>query len=59
MAGITLAQAETELDHWLTVLGSMGATSSYGLDTRSKSNVPLDQIQAQIEFWDEVVDLRK
>jgi hypothetical protein len=56
MAGITLAQAETQLSNWLAAMESISASQSYtisvGTDTRTLTRANLADVQRQVEYWD-------
>lgn len=58
MAGITLAQAETQLSAWLTASEKVATGQSYtipGPAGRTVTRVDADLIQSQITFWDNQV----
>lgn len=56
MAGITVAQAETNLALWLAASAKVAAGQSYsyssGTTTRQLTNADAAEIQSMIEFWD-------
>ena len=57
MAGITLTQAETNLNKWIEASESVALGQSYSMsspDGRAKSltKADADKIQGMIEFWD-------
>ena len=52
MAGITLAQAQEQLDTWLAASTAVSAKQRYRIGDRELVYADLAAIQAQIEFWD-------
>lgn len=56
MAGITLAQAETQLAAWLAALEKISVGQSYtittGTGSRSLTRANLADVQQQVEYWD-------
>lgn len=57
MAGITKAQAETNLEKWIAASEAVASGQAYSMtspDGRSKSltKADADKIQSMIEFWD-------
>ena len=59
MAGITLAQAETQLANWLAALekisGGQSYTISTGAGSRTVQRADLESVQAQVTYWDNQV----
>lgn len=59
MAGITLAQAETQLANWLTALERISSNQSYSISTgggsRTVQRADLADVQAQVDYWDRQV----
>ncbi len=55
MAGITLAQAETQLAAWLAASTAVTSGQSYTIGTRQLTRVNSKEILEQIEFWDSKV----
>lgn len=51
MAGITLLQAQTQLDAHLAASIAVMAGQRYKIADRELQRAPLDQIQRGIEFW--------
>ena len=51
MAGITLAQAQANLDAANTALLAAMSVKSYTIAGRSKTNQDINALQAQVEFW--------
>jgi len=56
MAGITLAQAETQLAAWLAASEAIATGQSYTISTgagsRTLQRADLEAVQAQIQYWD-------
>lgn len=56
MAGITLAQAQAQLDAWLTASSVVATSQSYEIDTgngsRKLTRADAAEIRQQIAFWD-------
>lgn len=56
MAGITLAQAETQLAAWLAASEAIATGQSYTISTgagsRNLQRADLADVQAQIQYWD-------
>lgn len=52
MAGITLAQAETQLAAWIAASTAVAGGQSYSIAGRSLSRVDAGEIRDQITFWD-------
>lgn len=52
MAGITLAQAETQLAAWLAASSAVATGQSYSIAGRSLSRVDAGEIREQITYWD-------
>jgi hypothetical protein len=52
MAGITLAQAETQLAAWLAASSAVATGQSYSIAGRSLSRVDAGEIRDQITYWD-------
>lgn len=59
MAGITLEQAQAQLDLWLQASTAVSAGQEYRIDTgngsRSLRRADAAEIRQQIEFWDQKV----
>jgi hypothetical protein len=55
MAGITLLQAQTQLDAHLAALSAALSSQRYKINDRELQRAPLEQIQAGIEFWNRQV----
>jgi hypothetical protein len=52
MAGITLAQAESQLTAWIAASTAVAGGQSYTINGRSMTRADARAIQEQIEFWD-------
>lgn len=56
MAGITLQQAQKQLDNWLTASEAVAKGQSYTISTasgsRSLTRANASEILKQIQFWD-------
>lgn len=57
MAGITLANAEAQLQLWLDASAKVAAKQSYSIAGRSLTLADLGEINRQIKFWDDKVKL--
>lgn len=55
MAGLTLAQAQAQLDTWIAASTAVASGQSYSIAGRSLSRVDAGEIQRQIVFWDSKV----
>jgi len=55
MAGITLAQAQTQLSNWIAASTNVAAGQSYSIAGRSMTRVDTAEIQKQIIYWDRQV----
>jgi hypothetical protein len=51
MAGITLAQAQAQLDAWLAASTAVSQGQSYSVAGRSLTRVNAGEINDQIKFW--------
>lgn len=52
MAGITLAQAETQLTAWLAASEAVASNQSYTIAGRSLTRADASHILKQVEYWD-------
>lgn len=56
MAGITLAQAQAQLDTWLTANSAVASGQEYEIDTgsgrRRLRRADAAEIRQQIDYWD-------
>jgi len=52
MAGITLANAEAQLQLWLTASEKVASGQEYRMGDRWLRRSDADHIQSMIEFWD-------
>lgn len=57
MAGITLLQAQTQLDAHLAAQSAALSSQRYKISDRELQRAPLEQIQAGIEYWNRQVML--
>ncbi|RWC47965.1 MAG: hypothetical protein EOS55_13960 [Mesorhizobium sp.] len=57
MAGITLADAQAQLQLWLAASTKVAAKQSYSIAGRSLTLADLADINQQIKFWDDKVKL--
>lgn len=55
MAGITLAQAETQLTNWLAASAAVASNQEYRIGDRMLRRVDADEIRQQVAFWDSKV----
>lgn len=56
MAGITLDQAQAQLDAWIAANTAVAAGQSYSIGGRSLTRVNAAEIINQIEFWERKVN---
>ena len=52
MAGITLAQSESQLAVWIEASTAVAAGQSYSIAGRSLNRANASEIRQNIEFWD-------
>lgn len=52
MAGITLAQAQAQLDAWLAASLAIASNQSYTIGMRTLTRADAKDVQAQITFWE-------
>lgn len=61
MAGITLEQAQAQLDSWLAASTAVAASQSYEIDTgngrRKLTRADAEQVQKMIVYWQNQVNL--
>lgn len=55
MAGITLAQAETQLTAWLDADTAVAAGQAYSIGGRSLTRANAKEIRENIAYWDKQV----
>lgn len=59
MAGITLAQAQAQLDTWLAASTAVASSQSYSIQTetgqRQLTRANAAEIQQQVKFWNQMV----
>ena len=55
MAGITSAQAETQLALWIAADAALAAGQSYRLGERQLTRVDAEQVRANIVYWENKV----
>ncbi|AWI57175.1 DUF6148 family protein [Sinorhizobium fredii] len=55
MAGITLAQAQAQLDLWLNADAAVARKQSYSIAGRSLTLADASDIRANIEYWNSMV----
>lgn len=51
MAGITLAEAESQLALWVAASTAVASGQSYSIKDRSLSRVDAQEIRNQIDYW--------
>jgi len=51
MAGITLTQAQTQLDAWIAASLKVAQGQSYTIGSRSLTRADAEDIQAMITYW--------
>ena len=52
MAGITAAQAETQLALWIAADAALAAGQSYRIGERQLTRVDAEQVRANIGYWE-------
>jgi hypothetical protein len=52
MAGITITQANAQLDSWLTASTAVATGQSYSIGGRSLTRANAKEIRENITFWD-------
>lgn len=52
MAGITLAQAQAQLDSWIAADTAVATGQSYSIGGRTLSRANAKEIRENIEYWD-------
>lgn len=57
MAGITLVQAQAQLDAWIAASLAVASSQSYSIGGRSLSRANASEINDQIVFWENKVKL--
>lgn len=57
MAGITLAQAETQLGLWLEADAAVANNQSYSINGRSLTRADAATISEKIDFWQAKVSI--
>lgn len=55
MAGITAAQAETQLALWIAADAALAAGQSYRIGERQLTRVDAEQVRANIVYWENKV----
>ena len=55
MAGITLAQAQTQLNTWLAADTAVATGQSYTIGNRALTRANAKEIRENITYWDEQV----
>ncbi len=55
MAGITLAQAETNLAAWLAASEAVAKSQAYSIAGRTLTRTNAAEIREQIDYWDKKV----
>ena len=52
MAGITLAQAQTQLDNWIAASTAVAKNQSYTIGDRTLTRANAREIRENVDFWD-------
>jgi hypothetical protein len=55
MAGITLAQAETQLSAWIAASTAVAGNQSYSIAGRSLTRADAKEIRESITYWNNMV----
>jgi hypothetical protein len=55
MAGITLAQAQTQLDLWVAADTAVASGQAYSIQGRSFTKVDAGEISKKIDYWARMV----
>lgn len=56
MAGVSLLQAQTQLDAWIAASIAVAAGQSFSMGERSLTLVNAKEIREQIDYWDAKVN---
>lgn len=51
MAGITLAQAEAQLQLYLNAMAAIAAGQSYSIGSRSLTRANLTEVRETVDYW--------
>jgi hypothetical protein len=57
MAGITLTQAEEQLQVWLDASIKVATNQAYSINGRSLTRADAKEIREQINFWEQKISL--
>lgn len=57
MAGITLAQAQAQLDAWLAASTAVAKSQSYEIDGRKLTRANAGEIRQSIDYWNSQVNV--
>jgi len=55
MAGITLAQAQSKLDGWMTAEDAVMSSQEYSMGSRRLTRADLSEIRKSIQYWEQKV----
>lgn len=55
MAGITLAQAQSNLDQWLTAQATVSVEKSVSIEGRTVTYHDLEMITKMVDYWNRMV----
>ncbi len=55
MAGVTLVQAQAQLDAWIAASTAVASSQSYSIAGRSLTRADAQEIRTQIDYWDSKV----
>lgn len=55
MAGITLAQAETQLTAWLAASAAVASGQEYSIAGRTLKRADAAAVQKQVDYWNQQV----
>lgn len=56
MAGITLEQAQAQLENWLAASTAVATSQSYSIGSRSLTRADASEIREQIDYWQNQVN---
>jgi len=57
MAGITLTQAQAQLDAWLAASLAVAGSQSYRIGERQLTRADAAEVRGQVEYWQRQVEV--